>query len=84
MNHKKNIQAFPSLDMRNLFRLPVHRDPVLSGKRIRFYASGRAALFHTVKSLSLPTGSVVLLPAYNCGVEAEAVLRAGYKVGRPQ
>lgn len=80
MKHHKDIQAFPSLNVRKLFTRRTHDDPILAGTRIRFYASGRAALFHAVKSLSLPAGSVILLPAYNCGVEVEAVLRAGCAV----
>lgn len=80
MNHRKTIQAFPSLDIRKLFAGRAHGDPVLSATGIRFYASGRAALFHAVKSLHIPPGSIILLPSYNCGVEVEAVLRAGCKV----
>jgi perosamine synthetase len=80
MNHRKTIQAFPSLDIRNLFAGRSYDDPVLAATGIRFYASGRAALFHAVKSLHIPPGSIIMLPSFNCGVEVEAVLRAGYEV----
>ena len=80
MNHYKKIQVFPSLDVRKLFTRRTHDDPILADPRVRFYASGRAALFHAISSLSLPTESVILVPAYNCGVEVEAVLRSGCSV----
>lgn len=80
MNYQKTIHAFPSLDIRKLCAGRMHGDPVLVDAGAYFYASGRAALFYIVKSLQLPQGSVILLPSYNCGVEVEAVLRAGYKV----
>lgn len=79
MNHQKTIQAFPSLDIRKLFTGRTHSDPVLASTSTRFYASGRAALFHAVKSLNCPPGCIILLPSFNCGVEVEAVLRAGCK-----
>ncbi len=66
--------------MRKLFVRHNHVDPIFAHCRTRFYASGRAALFHAVKSLQLPPGIMIMLPAYNCGVEVEAVIRAGYNV----
>ncbi len=80
MKTPRAIKAFPSLDVRNIFNRRASDDPVLGRDGIRFYASGRAALFHAVKSLGLPKGSVVLLPSFHCGVEVEAVLRAGSRV----
>ena len=77
MKIPRAIKAFPSLDARSIFKRRAGDDPVLGRDGIRFYASGRAALFHVVKSLALPQGSVVLLPSFHCGVEVEAVLRAG-------
>jgi perosamine synthetase len=44
------------------------------------YASGRSAIHHAVKSLNLPPESVFLLPAFHCGVEVEAIIRAGCQV----
>lgn len=80
MKSLKTIQAFPALDLPQLFSSGRQHDPLLSGNRVRRYASGRAGLFHIIKSLALPEGSIILLPAYHCGVEVEAVLRAGCKV----
>jgi len=80
MSYAKLIQTFPTLDLKRIFTLSLDDDPVLSRESVRFYASGRAALFQIVKSLTLPPGSTILLPSYHCGVEVEAVLRAGCKV----
>lgn len=80
MKNHKVIQAFPALDLHQLFNANRDYDPLLTGNRVRRYASGRAGLFHIVKSLALSEGSIILLPAYNCGVEVEAILRAGCKV----
>lgn len=80
MTQQIKIQAFPSLDLRKKGRQSSDEDPVLEGQKTQLYASGRAALFHAVKSLNLLPGSVILLPSFNCGVEVEAVLRAGCKV----
>ena len=80
MSYAKLIQTFPSLDLKRVLSLSLDDDPVLNRESVRFYASGRAALFHIVKNLALPAGSTILLPSYHCGVEVEAVLRAGCKV----
>ena len=52
----------------------------MGSKRFYLYASGRAALYHGIQSLDLPVGSHILLPSFHCGVEVEAVIRAGYHV----
>ncbi len=80
MNSLQPIQAFPALDVRKIFSFCKQNDPVLSESITSYYSSGRAALFHALKSLDMPLESEVLLPAYNCGVEVEAALRAGFKV----
>ncbi len=80
MKSHKPIQAFPALDLHQLFSASRDSDPLLSGDRVRRYASGRAGLFHIIKSLALSAGSIILLPDYHCGVEVEAILRAGCKV----
>jgi dTDP-4-amino-4,6-dideoxygalactose transaminase len=41
------------------------------------FARGRHALWHGVRALRLPPGAEVLVPAYHCGCEVEALLRAG-------
>ncbi|MDD2499231.1 MAG: DegT/DnrJ/EryC1/StrS family aminotransferase [Geobacter sp.] len=80
MKRQKLIQAFPALDLRQVFTHARQDDPILSQNTVRLYASGRAGLFHSIKSLAFPPESVILVPAYHCGVEVEAVLRAGCKV----
>lgn len=77
MNRQRPLSAFPHLDPRQVTGRRTHPDPLLSNGRVRLYASGRAGLFRIVAGLALPPGSTILLPAYHCGVEVEAVLRAG-------
>lgn len=74
------IRSFPSLDIRSLISCRRQIFPLLDGDRVRFYASGRAALYHIARHLNAGSKNVFLLPAYHCGVEIEAVLRAGSEV----
>jgi len=87
MKSRNVIRSFPSLDVRKVCNRRAANDPILGKERVRFYASGRAALYHIVKSMNIPAGGVILLPSYHCGVEVEAVLRAGagvefYSIGQ--
>ncbi|MGZ6595825.1 MAG: DegT/DnrJ/EryC1/StrS family aminotransferase [Solirubrobacteraceae bacterium] len=41
------------------------------------FARGRHAIWHGVRALALRPDAVVLVPAYHCGTEVEALLRAG-------
>ena len=41
------------------------------------FARGRHAIWHGVRALELPPDAEVLMPAYHCGTEVEAMLRAG-------
>jgi perosamine synthetase len=41
------------------------------------FARGRHAIWHGVRALALPPDAVVLAPAFHCGTEIEALLRAG-------
>ena len=75
-----SISAFPSIDPRDYMRQGKIRSPILSDKDFFLYASGRAALYYAMKTAGLPEGSCVLLPSYHCGVEVEAVIRAGVAV----
>ena len=81
MTAPQTIKAFPSLDLRSLVACLKEPDPVLGGSGVSFYASGRAALFHIFQGLHLGGADRVLLPSFHCGVEVEAALRAGAKVG---
>jgi len=80
MKQQKFIKSFPALDIRHFFSRNKDLDPVLGEGRLRLYASARAALYRVVESLNLSSEKVVLLPSYHCGVEVEAVLRAGCEV----
>ena len=44
------------------------------------YASGRSALFHGVSCLPKNSSKRILVPFYHCGVEVQAILRAGFDV----
>ncbi|MGI8573288.1 MAG: DegT/DnrJ/EryC1/StrS family aminotransferase [Solirubrobacteraceae bacterium] len=41
------------------------------------FARGRHAIWHGIRALNLPPDAEVLVPAYHCGSEVEALLRAG-------
>jgi dTDP-4-amino-4,6-dideoxygalactose transaminase len=43
------------------------------------FSRGRHAIRHGIHALRLPPDAVVLVPAYHCGSEIEALLRAGVK-----
>jgi perosamine synthetase len=77
MKPDKFLKAFPPLDKRLLLSRRVKEDPILGAPNLYFYSSARAALFYLTRLLHLQKPDSVLLPAYNCGVEVEAVLRAG-------
>jgi dTDP-4-amino-4,6-dideoxygalactose transaminase len=74
------ITAFPHINWRDFFLPTLTGDPILGSERSCLYASGRAAIFHAAISLDNSTGGVFLLPSFHCGVEVEAVQRAGFKV----
>jgi perosamine synthetase len=80
INCNAPVKAFPSNDIRRLFARRLTDDPLLGSPDMQLYASGRAAIFHAVKSLGLSSEKVFLLPSFHCGVEVEAIIRAGYKV----
>nr|UXE44903.1 dTDP-4-dehydro-2,3,6-trideoxy-D-glucose 4-aminotransferase [uncultured bacterium] len=83
----RKIRSWPRLEARAWLAQTSEDDPVLSSGKVRLYASGRSALHHVIHGLELPADAVVMCPAFNCGVEVEAILRAGaqvrfYDVGR--
>ena len=41
------------------------------------FSRGRHAIWHGVRALGLPPEAAVLVPAYHCGTEIEALVRAG-------
>lgn len=74
------INAFPSINPISFVSQKNKSYPLYKNRSFYLYSSGRAALHYGVLSLNLPTGSRILLPAFNCGVEVEAILKAGYSV----
>ena len=41
------------------------------------FSRGRHAIWHAIRALKLPAYAAVLVPAYHCGTEIEALVRAG-------
>ncbi|MCA9402046.1 MAG: DegT/DnrJ/EryC1/StrS aminotransferase family protein, partial [Candidatus Omnitrophica bacterium] len=76
-----NITAFPTLNFSDAFLRKPEEIPCefiqtnFSAKKVSFHFRGANAIYHGLKRLSLPKGSTVLMPAYHCGVEVDAVLR---------
>ena len=50
------------------------------GVSASFWYNGRAAVYQGVRRLGLPEGGRVLVPAYCCGSEVDALLKAGARV----
>jgi len=74
------IRAFPDINAAEYFTRAKKDDPILSSSDFYLYASGRAALYFAVLSAGLPRKSRFLLPGFHCGVEVEAVKRAGHEI----
>jgi hypothetical protein len=59
-------------------RRPVRSLPFpLQESGVRLWSRARHGLFEGVRALGLGVGDSVLMPAYNCGSEVEALARAG-------
>src|SRR2546423_1525524 len=52
----------------------------LAGRHVLFTHKGRGAVVLAVKALGLKPGDEILVPAYNCGAELEALAHAGLQV----
>ena len=76
------ILTRPRLSRLSLLRRPLGGalPPALEGARLAFYAKGRNAIWHAVNALGLSPDRNVLMPAYLCGSELDAVLKAGVEV----
>jgi dTDP-4-amino-4,6-dideoxygalactose transaminase len=55
-------------------------EKILAPSKIIYYYRGANAIFNAVKALGLKSEDIVLMPAYHCGIELEAVLKAGCQV----
>lgn len=74
------ISAMPThVPLRLAPRQAVDALPFDDRPRLQTY-SGRVAILQGLKALGLGRGSVVLVPAYACGSEIDAVLKAGCEV----
>ncbi|WP_264212626.1 DegT/DnrJ/EryC1/StrS family aminotransferase [Leisingera thetidis] len=65
-------------------QLPAHRAALpfpFCSPHTHLTRSGRFAIREGLRALGLPQGAKVLLPAWHCGSEADAVLAAGLQTG---
>jgi len=77
-----NINNFPvnlNLTPKNKFNF-VNAHYFFSQKCASFYYNGRNAVWNGMKLLNLTSSQNVLVPSYHCGVEIDAVLKAGIQV----
>jgi dTDP-4-amino-4,6-dideoxygalactose transaminase len=78
-NSYKTISAFPNINPSLFFYSNnICNDPVLN--RAYLYSSGRAAIYFGLKALNLPPDSTIIAPSYNCSVEINSIVYAGYSV----
>src|SRR6059036_3116855 len=74
------ISAFPGLTPGMAFGPRARgglRSGLPQGALHRTFYTARYAIWHAVRSLSPAPGDRALVPAFNCGVEAAAILAAG-------
>ncbi len=71
-----------SVDLGHLLGRPVRSDPArwFGPGRVRLTHMGRVAIRQACDVLRLGSGDEVLVPAYNCGTEVDALLAAGASV----
>jgi perosamine synthetase len=72
------ISAFPTLSLRQMMSLKkgcLNPQVFLKGRSF-FYFRGANAVYQGVKFLHIGINDNVLMPAFHCGVEVEAVLKA--------
>lgn len=76
------ISPFPTLSLNDLWQQGQTSGlfPPLNTSSTSYYYRGANAIFEAVRLLQLSPGDNILLPAYHCGVEVEAVLAAGAAV----
>ena len=76
----RTYSAFPDIEVRSIWKSTKENNPILDKNCFFFYASGRSALYHGVSCLPHTERKKVLIPFYHCGVEVEAIVRAGLEV----
>jgi dTDP-4-amino-4,6-dideoxygalactose transaminase len=73
------IKTFPDINFRACRKKDTD-NPFFNDGRFFFFSSGRAAIHLAAKALVRSKPLVVYLPAFHCGVEVEAFVRAGCRV----
>lgn len=72
------LAVWPPLPPSVYGRRPAHDLPFpLDQPGCVLFSLGRHAIWHGMRALDLPADAVVLVPAYHCGSEVEALIRAG-------
>lgn len=72
------LAVWPSLPPAVYSRRPAQDLPFpLDQRGCVLFSRGRHAIWHGIRALGLPPDSAVLVPAYHCGTEIEALRRAG-------
>ena len=76
------IEPLPSVKASRFLRLlGVGRLPEpLARPRVTFYPKARNAVWHALNALRLSPEQNILMPAYHCGSELDAVLKSGARV----
>lgn len=74
--HSRSISAFPAFAPPAAEQSSVGEVAFPAGDQL-LLSSGRAGVYHAVRALKDRAPFAVLVPAYHCGVEIEAVRRAG-------
>jgi perosamine synthetase len=77
----KHITAFPRQIFADLsIYQKQNNNDLFSPYKGWFYSSARSCIYHGVREIGLHPNDVVLVPSYHCGVEIEALLRAGLHI----
>jgi perosamine synthetase len=78
---QRYLELWPPLPPTIYFRPPVKTLPFpVESHSSSFFARGREALSEGVRSFGLEAGEEILAPAFNCGSEIEALVRANLVV----
>ena len=75
---RRRLTVVPRTPVSAYTRPPIARLSFpLDGSERRIFTRVRHALWHGVRAAGLEAGDEILVPAYHCGAEIEALLRAG-------
>lgn len=74
---RTRLAVDPPLSPAVYFRRPRPLPFPLEDARCRTFARARQGLWQGIRALGLGSGDTVLVPAYHCGAEVEALARAG-------